>query len=323
MQMRPWPLGDLTIAGKYSKIWYMHTWIRDVCDLIIKISQYFRRKRPHESEMTEEEAERRRRRRAARRAERLRMASTLASPTASVTSNPISNILGSTNPGTHIATDHEDTSEGAVHCFQDEFGNWHSYTFGQDSSGTASMVVPNVTTHFRQQPPLATSGTSRRASRSSSCVSTSSGLTVILDNPTMVFQVQWPVFKEFNLWWNLFFFLFSAQIRTWPQWSRGRIWGHSSINSTSASATVSTTSRYFSRDFRPQNTSASKPFTSICRKFAWKNKASHNACHRQFRGSGYQLRSDSYCCVLGLISVALWKNSRGQLKFNTTSPSSG
>ena len=140
--------------------------------------------------MTEEEAERRRRRRAARRAERLRMASTLASPTASVTSNPISNILGSTNnPGTHIATDHEDTSEGAVHCFQDEFGNWHSYTFGQDSSGTASMVVPNVTTHFRQQPPLATSGTSRRASRSSSCVSTSSGLTVILDNPTMVFQV--------------------------------------------------------------------------------------------------------------------------------------
>ena len=152
-----------------------------------------RRKRPHESEMTEEEAERRRRRRAARRAERLRMASTLASPTASVTSNPISNILGSTNPGTHIATDHEDTSEGAVHCFQDEFGNWHSYTFGQESSGTASMVVPNVTTHFRQQPPLATSGTSRRASRSSSCVSTSSGLTVILDNPTMVFQVHYKM----------------------------------------------------------------------------------------------------------------------------------
>ena len=52
------------------------------------------------------------------------------------------------------------------------------------------MVVPNVTTHFRQ-PPIATattSTTSRRASRSSSCVSTSSGLTVILDNPTMVFQ---------------------------------------------------------------------------------------------------------------------------------------
>ena len=41
---------------------------------------------------------------------------------------------------THIATDHEDTTEGAVHCFQDEFGNWHSYTFGTDSSGTASNV---------------------------------------------------------------------------------------------------------------------------------------------------------------------------------------
>ena len=47
-----------------------------------------------------------------------------------------------------------------MHCFQDEFGNWHSYTFGQESSGTASIVVPNVTTHFRQ-PPLATSSTSR------------------------------------------------------------------------------------------------------------------------------------------------------------------
>jgi hypothetical protein len=36
-----------------------------------------------------------------------------------------------TGPGTHLAVDYEDTSEGAVHCFQDEFGNWHSYTFGQ------------------------------------------------------------------------------------------------------------------------------------------------------------------------------------------------
>ena len=80
-------------------------------------NQQHRRRRPQESEMTEEEAEMRRRRRAARRAERLRMASTVASPTASVTSNPISNILGTT-PGTHIATDHEDTTEGAVHCFQ-------------------------------------------------------------------------------------------------------------------------------------------------------------------------------------------------------------
>ena len=80
-------------------------------------NQQHRRRRPQESEMTEEEAEMRRRRRAARRAERLRMASTVDSPTASVTSNPISNILGTT-PGTHIATDHEDTTEGAVHCFQ-------------------------------------------------------------------------------------------------------------------------------------------------------------------------------------------------------------
>ena len=36
-----------------------------------------------------------------------------------------------TTPGTHLAVDYEDTTEGAVHCFQDEFGNWHSYTFSQ------------------------------------------------------------------------------------------------------------------------------------------------------------------------------------------------
>ena len=43
-----------------------------------------------------------------------------------------------------MATDHEDTTEGAVHCFQDEFGNWHSYTFSQESTGTASAVVPTT-----------------------------------------------------------------------------------------------------------------------------------------------------------------------------------
>ena len=39
--------------------------------------------------------------------------------------------ISGTGPGTHLAVDYEDTTEGAVHCFQDDYGNWHSYTFGQ------------------------------------------------------------------------------------------------------------------------------------------------------------------------------------------------
>jgi hypothetical protein len=42
--------------------------------------------------------------------------------------------------GVHLAMNHSDTTEGAVHCFQDEFGNWHSYSFGTDSTGTANTV---------------------------------------------------------------------------------------------------------------------------------------------------------------------------------------
>ncbi|XP_012936159.1 pecanex-like protein 1 [Aplysia californica] len=37
----------------------------------------------------------------------------------------------------HLATSHDDTTDGAVHWFQDEQGNWMSYTFGENSSGVA------------------------------------------------------------------------------------------------------------------------------------------------------------------------------------------
>lgn len=42
-----------------------------------------------------------------------------------------------TSPGTHIAESHEDTTVGAVHVFQDERGNWFSYTFDENSTGIA------------------------------------------------------------------------------------------------------------------------------------------------------------------------------------------
>ena len=40
-----------------------------------------------------------------------------------------------------MAKDHEDTTEGATHCFQDEYGNWHSYTFGPSGGGVDGKKV--------------------------------------------------------------------------------------------------------------------------------------------------------------------------------------
>lgn len=41
-------------------------------------------------------------------------------------------------PGMHLSSTHDDTSAGAVHCFQDEFGNWLTYTFNGDGSAAIS-----------------------------------------------------------------------------------------------------------------------------------------------------------------------------------------
>uniref|UniRef100_A0AC34FBU5 Pecanex-like protein n=1 Tax=Panagrolaimus sp. ES5 TaxID=591445 RepID=A0AC34FBU5_9BILA len=39
--------------------------------------------------------------------------------------------------GTHVAYDHEDTTEGAIHSFQDEHGTWWTYTFSDHGVGVA------------------------------------------------------------------------------------------------------------------------------------------------------------------------------------------
>lgn len=44
-------------------------------------------------------------------------------------------------PGTHLARSHEDTAAGAVHCFQDEHGNWLTYTFDENSTGVARGLM--------------------------------------------------------------------------------------------------------------------------------------------------------------------------------------
>ncbi|XP_035223294.1 pecanex-like protein 1 isoform X2 [Stegodyphus dumicola] len=47
----------------------------------------------------------------------------------------LANLLST--PGTHLASSHNDTSPGAIHCFQDEHGNWLTYTFDENSTGIA------------------------------------------------------------------------------------------------------------------------------------------------------------------------------------------
>lgn len=44
----------------------------------------------------------------------------------------------------HVAKTYEDTSAGAVHCFQDERGQWFTYTFGDDSNQLNPQSSPLV-----------------------------------------------------------------------------------------------------------------------------------------------------------------------------------
>jgi hypothetical protein len=53
----------------------------------------------------------------------------------------LASVIAGGSTGTHIATSHDDTTEGAVHCFRDEHGNWQSYTFAEKGTGTANMGV--------------------------------------------------------------------------------------------------------------------------------------------------------------------------------------
>ncbi|KAI8505516.1 hypothetical protein Bbelb_167050, partial [Branchiostoma belcheri] len=59
---------------------------------------------------------------------------------------PPSTLLTSLNmaENTHLAMSHEDTTKGAVHCFQDEFGNWLTYTFDDNSAGVAVPAIQAI-----------------------------------------------------------------------------------------------------------------------------------------------------------------------------------
>ncbi|XP_066985160.1 pecanex-like protein 1 isoform X3 [Macrobrachium rosenbergii] len=102
--------------------------------------------------------------------------------------------------GTHLASSHEDTSDGAVHCFQDEKGNWFTYAFNDKGVSTATSLVP-VSDHKALTKLLRRTGSNLQGpsqgggncntpggltrgdvSLSSSSMSICSGGTVILDN---------------------------------------------------------------------------------------------------------------------------------------------
>lgn len=74
-----------------------------------------------------------------------RISESLPTSNLSSTSSPsaplaaLASVMAGGGAGTHIATSHDDTSEGAVHCFRDEHGNWQSYTFAEKGTGTANM----------------------------------------------------------------------------------------------------------------------------------------------------------------------------------------
>ncbi|XP_011311909.1 pecanex-like protein 1 isoform X2 [Fopius arisanus] len=54
---------------------------------------------------------------------------------------PITALLGLISNGEcHLATNHNDTSEGAVHCYRDDNGRWLAYTFDEKGSGVATSV---------------------------------------------------------------------------------------------------------------------------------------------------------------------------------------
>uniref|UniRef100_T1KY53 Pecanex-like protein n=1 Tax=Tetranychus urticae TaxID=32264 RepID=T1KY53_TETUR len=88
-------------------------------------------------------------------------------------------------PGTHLARSNDDTSTGAVHCFQDECGTWLTYIFDENSIGTAKTLVNSESKPYFADIPSASGLPSNRsnadkwASDSSESSDSSDSLTVM------------------------------------------------------------------------------------------------------------------------------------------------
>ncbi|KAG8189936.1 hypothetical protein JTE90_009077 [Oedothorax gibbosus] len=94
----------------------------------------------------------------------------------------LANLLST--PGTHLANSHNDTSPGAIHCFQDEHGNWLTYTFDENSTGIARGLSTSADVKLLEF--MMTDSKWETQSHSSS----SSRSTVILDSPAAVLHAN-------------------------------------------------------------------------------------------------------------------------------------
>ena len=87
-------------------------------------------------------------------------------------------------PGTHLAKSHEDTNVGAVHVFQDERGNWLTYTFDDNSTGVARGLMNNDKSLLDIE--LYSAMRAQAGHHKWNSSSSSSGSTVVLDSPANV-----------------------------------------------------------------------------------------------------------------------------------------
>ncbi|RXG72979.1 Pecanex-like protein 1 [Armadillidium vulgare] len=117
---------------------------------------------------------------------------------------PLSAFEGLPAPAIHLATCHDDTTNGAVHCFQDERGHWFTYTFNNtftstsSSVGLASASTSAVSGQFPQirETTRGPSLAPEDASLSSSSMSLCSGLTVVLDSQAPSSPLSGPPWSE-------------------------------------------------------------------------------------------------------------------------------
>lgn len=114
---------------------------------------------------------------------------------------PLAALSGSLSNGEcHLATNHNDTTEGAVHCFRDDNGRWLTYIFDENGPGIATtaqipagMSEKHINILLRQQLSLSRhcgegnwEPTDSLSNSSSSISLNSAGLTVIVDTPPVL-----------------------------------------------------------------------------------------------------------------------------------------
>ncbi|XP_038076730.1 pecanex-like protein 1 isoform X2 [Patiria miniata] len=80
--------------------------------------------------------------------------------------------------GRYMASAHDDSSPGSVHCFQDEHGNWMTYTFDENSPGVAQRLDTDPNPNAEASPPSDPEKPSIDWPDSSSCHSDSTVITM-------------------------------------------------------------------------------------------------------------------------------------------------